>query len=247
MESGFGPETGMDSLLQTAVYLSKWYTTEVLEGDMSNFWVINTKQKNSWLANKLLRLRATAYDWIKHQVGNGERTYFWTSNWSPFGKIRDYLQGETTSSVGIQSTVTLAELWEEDHWVLPPARSESQVRIYTYLSTLQIVPFEDTMQWMPEGTPQQRYSTRMIYDVLRQEAPTVPWHKQVWFGGGIPKHSFRTWLMVLNRCPTRDRILQWGLSTDGNCLLCNAAPESRDHIYYACAFSSEVWINISGR
>ncbi|KAJ4881601.1 Reverse transcriptase zinc-binding domain protein [Raphanus sativus] len=48
--------------------------------------------------------------------------------------------------------------------------------------------------------------------------------------------------MVLNRCPTRDRILQWGLSTDGNCLLCNAAPESRDHIYYACAFSSEVWI-----
>ena len=59
---------------------SHWYKTEVLEGNLNNFWVINTKQKNSWLANKLLLLRDNAYDFIKHLVGNGETTYFWTSN-----------------------------------------------------------------------------------------------------------------------------------------------------------------------
>lgn len=103
---------------------SHWYLTEVLEGNLNNFWVINTKQKNSWLANKLLLLRDTAYHWMNHVVGNGETTYFWTSNWSPFGKLINYLQGESCYSVGIPFSSTLAELWEMDHWVLPPARSE---------------------------------------------------------------------------------------------------------------------------
>ncbi|CAN7002699.1 unnamed protein product [Brassica rapa subsp. trilocularis] len=27
----------------------------------------------------------------------------------------------------------------------------------------------------------------------------------------IPKHAFRTWLIILNRLPTRDRLREWGL------------------------------------
>ncbi|CAN6897202.1 unnamed protein product [Brassica oleracea] len=50
-----------------------------------------------------------------------------------------------------------------------------------------------------------------------------------------------------NRCPTRDRLLGWGLPTDPLCLLCNVAPESRDHIYYQCPYSWSVWTRTANR
>lgn len=52
---------------------------------------------------------------------------------------------------------------------------------------------------------------------------------------------FLAWLVCLNRCPTRDRILQWGLQTDLLCLLCNTVPESITHILFDCSFSWRVW------
>lgn len=52
---------------------------------------------------------------------------------------------------------------------------------------------------------------------------------------------------MLNRCPTRDRLLAWGLPVDGTCLLCNLGPESRDHLYFQCPYSYRIWSEISRR
>ncbi|KAH0909852.1 hypothetical protein HID58_033173 [Brassica napus] len=112
--------------------------------------VLALPAKNSWLANKLLLLRDTAYNWIKHLVGNGETTYFWTSHWSPFGNIRKFLEGESCMTVGIPYSTTLAELWVTDHWVLPPARSEKQVLIYAFLTSLQLTDSVDKRDWCPQ-------------------------------------------------------------------------------------------------
>ncbi|CAH2034101.1 unnamed protein product [Thlaspi arvense] len=65
--------------------------------------------------------------------------------------------------------------------------------------------------------------------------------------GGISKHKFLTWLFVLNRCPTKDRIINWGLSTDPICLLCNNLPESRNHLYFECSFSWSLWLRVAAR
>ncbi|EFH40000.1 hypothetical protein ARALYDRAFT_917455 [Arabidopsis lyrata subsp. lyrata] len=61
---------------------------------------------------------------------------------------------------------------------------------------------------------------------------------------GVPKRSFLTSLLVLNRCPTRDRLLGWGLQTDPSCLLYNTSPESRDHIFFNC---NVAWSSIASR
>ena len=52
---------------------------------------------------------------------------------------------------------------------------------------------------------------------------------------------FLVWLMVRNRCPTRDRIISWGLQTDPRCLLCNVADESIAHCFFDCNFAWDVW------
>lgn len=82
---------------------------------------------------------------------------------------------------------------------------------------------------------------------LRGPKPVVPWAKIVWFSYGIPRHSFLTWLVLLDRCPTKDRLLSWGLIVDAGCLLCNANPESRNHLYFECPFSAEILRFIAGR
>lgn len=53
--------------------------------------------------------------------------------------------------------------------------------------------------------------------------------------------------MVLDRSPTRDRLLKWGLTIDPSCLLCNASPESRSHLFFNCSFSGAIWDVISSR
>ncbi|KAF2570395.1 hypothetical protein F2Q70_00001947 [Brassica cretica] len=56
-----------------------------------------------------------------------------------------------------------------------------------------------------------------------------------------------TWLFVLDRCPTRDRLLRWGLQTDPLCLLCNSSPESRDHMFFQCGFAWGIWESLAPR
>lgn len=86
-----------------------------------------------------------------------------------------------------------------------------------------------------------------MYKLLRGSGITVPWKDVVWFSGSIPRHSFLTWLMVLNRCPTRDRLIAWGLQTDTSCLLCSSCPETRDHLLFDCDYSFSVWTVIARR
>lgn len=155
------------------------------------------------MANQLILLRTIVYPWIKVVVSNWEMIYFWSSNWSPLGRISSYLQSLT---LGIWSNSTLAELWEVDHWVLPAARSEEHVSIFSHNTSLTLTNLPDSLLWCLNGQALQNYSTREIYDLLRNETQQVTLHKEVWFSGGIPKHKFFSWLFILNRCPTKDRM-----------------------------------------
>lgn len=152
---------------------ASWYITEVLDGNINNFWIINTKQKHTWLANQLLGLREKAYLWIKQKVGNGKQSYFWSSNWSPYGNLNKYLDREGGVPLGISINTTLAELRENGHWIMPPTRSERQVQVFTYLSTISISNHQDTYEWWPNDVNSSTYSTKTIYNLLREEKPTV--------------------------------------------------------------------------
>ena len=40
---------------------------------------------------------------------------------------------------------------------------------------------------------------------------------------------------------TRDRLQRWGMNVPPECLLCTGSEESRQHLFFDCAYSSEVW------
>ncbi|KAF3537967.1 hypothetical protein F2Q69_00020779 [Brassica cretica] len=124
----------------------------------------------------------------------------------------------------IPAAATLSSLQQDGNWLLPHARSERQLNLQAYLTTVQLTEEEDHYVWEIEGAASTRYSTSAIYSRLYGEGEAAPWDQIVWIAGGIPKQSFLCWLFVLNRCPTRDRLLRWGLQTPsfraptpGNC------------------------------
>ncbi|XP_039071270.1 uncharacterized protein LOC120218393 [Hibiscus syriacus] len=107
--------------------------------------------------------------------------------------------------------------------------------------------FKYLLKIRPEAAPilvgqVQEVSTSYIWDKLCSPAPKVPWHHLVWFSGRIPKHSIIVWMTLLNRLPTRVRLLRMGLDIETDkCLLCGAEAETRDHLFFECQFSKELW------
>ncbi|KAL0731162.1 hypothetical protein Bca4012_027256 [Brassica carinata] len=91
----------------------------------------------------------------------------------------------------------------------------------------------------------QKFSARKVSNLIRDSKPVVPWKNTVWLKKGIPKFKTLTWLFVLDRCPTRNRLISWGLQTDDTCLLCNQEPESRHHLYFCCDYSFAIWGTIA--
>ncbi|KAL0741363.1 hypothetical protein Bca4012_082876 [Brassica carinata] len=141
---------------------------------------------------------------------------------------------------------TLADLWNDGYWSLPPVRSEEQVLVQAHFSSLTLTLEEDRYKWVINNSDQD-FSTTVVYKEIKHHNPIVNWSKIVWIPSGIPKHSFLTRLLILDRCPTRDRLLRWGLPADPSCILCNSAPESRDHLFFSCSYSWTVWSRIAVR
>ncbi|CAN7033359.1 unnamed protein product [Brassica rapa subsp. trilocularis] len=203
-----------------------WFKSEILQGSLSNFWTVKTSASNSWLANKLIKMRGEVYTWIKMRVGNGVECRFWTDNWSLLGSLQDHFASTLASRQGIPMAATLANLNRSGNWLLPRARSEAMIQVQVALTTMVLQEgIEDSYEWIVEGVASGKYKTSQVYWELKGEEAKVPWAKVVWTKRGIPKHSFLV-------C---------------NCLLCNLEPESRDHLFFRCPFSMRVWSEVGRR
>lgn len=217
-----------------------WFTEKVLKGSVHNYWTTKPSTSYSWLANKLLKLKSVVFPLIKLRLEDGLTARFWYDNWSPFGSMATTLN-ISVSRLGIPDKATVASLFTNGAWRLPPARSEPQLLLHTFLTTITLTQNPDYYEWEIAGKVCSTYSTGSTYSYLRGDLDEVSWASAVWFSYGIPRQQFHTWLVVLDRCPTRDRLLSWGLQTSPLCLLCNNDHESRDHIYFNCSYSFDLW------
>ena len=95
--------------------------------------------------------------------------------------------------------------------------------------------------WRFQGS---KYSTALIWNELRPKKEKNEWSRLLWTSLSIPKYVIVSWMTVLNKLPTMDRMLEWGLEIDGKCRLCQDGMESRDHLFFGCSFAKEVWRSV---
>lgn len=222
----------------------QWFKEVILNGSLQNYWITKPKQSYSWMVNKLLKLKEVVFPLLKLRLQNGEMARFWSDNWSPYGELRTYLNA-SNSRMGIPLHAIVSSLCPNGVWSLPPARSEAQLELYVYLTTIQFTTADDYYEWEINGQIYTTFKTGILYDYLSEERQDVLWHAVVWFSRGIPRHAFHTWLVIQNRNPTRDRLLQWGIQGDDRCLLCNAQPQSHDHLFFSCNYNFDLWRQVA--
>ncbi|CAL9238489.1 unnamed protein product [Arabidopsis halleri] len=85
------------------------------------------------------------------------------------------------------------------------------------------------------------FSTAHTWDHLHPPGIGVEWYDSVWFSGRIPKHSFITWLNARHKLQTRDRMIRWNMVVPPACLLCNLEDETRQHLFFDCSYSADIW------
>ena len=75
---------------------------------------------------------------------------------------------------------------------------------------------------------------------FEKKIPGSRW-KSIWFRHKITKYAFLPWLVTQNRLATGDRMLAWNIGANLSCVLCQNVMESRDHLFFECSYSGEVW------
>ena len=92
-----------------------------------------------------------------------------------------------------------------------------------------------------------KFTIAEVWQEIRPKKERVSWHKLLWSSLNIPKHAVVVWMAILNRLPTKDRLIAWGMEINGICCLCQNANESRDHLFFECNYSMEIWAMILTR
>ncbi|KAF3606625.1 hypothetical protein DY000_02045094 [Brassica cretica] len=54
-----------------------------------------------------------------------------------------------------------------------------------------------------------------------------------------------SWLALLRRLPTKDRLRRWGLNVTDQCVLCSTSVETHHHLFFECSFSSALWLTFA--
>lgn len=89
------------------------------------------------------------------------------------------------------------------------------------------------------------FSTEETWKLTRGEKERCVWAKGVWFPQATPKFAFMVWLANLNRLSTMDRIVVWNPGIDEGCVLCKNARENRNHLFFECSYSAQIWRSLA--
>jgi len=217
------------------------------------FWDLNPSNSGSWIWKKLCKLRSVARPFIVCEIGSGDTASFWMDNWTELGPLLN-LTGQTGPQVvGLPLYSVVRDALRGNCWWISSSQSRNPIitllkSVLPDVSSVFECVEDDVYLWKPDHQPPANsFSSPKTWLALNPPSPPVFWHKSVWFKDHIPKHAFICWVMAWNRQHSRDRLRLWGLSISPMCLLCNAHHESRDHLFFNCAFSREVWSSFTTR
>ncbi|GJU13393.1 protein LAZ1 [Tanacetum coccineum] len=110
---------------------------------------------------------------------------------------------------------------------------------------------QDCTRWRDRNGNLTEFSVKSAWEAIRPRGNEVLWHHTVWFSDCIPRHDFHIWLVMRRSLKTQDTLRHWDVdaSTDLSllrCSLCDAQQDSHEHLFFECAFSSQVWCYICG-
>ena len=215
-----------------------------------SFWSIEAVQTDSWAWKRLLKLRPLAIRFCKPVIGNGQATSFWFDAWTPLGQLITHLGPLGPRALRVRIEAVVADVARGLTWSLPHPRSQQEVDLHSYLTTIELPlshDIDDGYEWIADDSPSHVFSSSATWEALRPRQMIQNWHDVVWFKGSVPKHAFTMWTANYDRLPTKARLSTWGLPISPLCSFCSKDPETREHLFLTCEYSLDVWRNVFHR
>ncbi|XP_056852587.1 uncharacterized protein LOC130501776 [Raphanus sativus] len=209
-----------------------------------SFWTVTASDSDSWTWKKILDLRPLALQFIRTRLGNGEDTSFWHDVWTPFGQLISHIGPSGPRALRLRNEARVTDAIRGSSWSLPHPRSQREVELHIYLTTISLPLSEhinDEYEWVTGDSSSIVFRSSATWEMLRPRGELKDWFDVVWFKGAIPKLSFTMWVANYDRLPTRSRLAAWGLPVSPLCPFCNQHDETRDHLFISCTYSQDVW------
>ncbi|XP_020890764.1 uncharacterized protein LOC110230885 [Arabidopsis lyrata subsp. lyrata] len=219
-----------------------WHHHHHIKG--KSFWSLKPSASDSWNWRSLLLLRPLAEKFLTCNIRNGKNGSFWLDNWHPLGTLIKFAGQQGPGKLRIPLLSSVADAFANYSARIPRLCSPQIVAVHDLLSTVHLTDDEedhDFYSWLGRDSNLIKFPTAETWDSLRLKAPAKAWSSSVWYKGATPKHAFNMWLAQLDRLPTRDRLIAWGMPISPACCICSQFAESRDHLFLRCVFSEQIW------
>ncbi|GKU91338.1 hypothetical protein SLEP1_g5225 [Rubroshorea leprosula] len=187
------------------------------------------------------------------RIGNGEKVSFWKDSWSNTGVLANVFPRLYMLSTGKDNTIDEMGRWEDNKWVwnlpwrrTPHSWEQDSMQDFNKLlkETNLTIGKEDTWTW--ERDQLGDYSTSSRYTALVQHQPS-PYRKvfeKIW-NPLIPHKVYGfTWLLLLDRIPSKFNLLKRGLIKEMEavkCSLCGRNVEESNHLFLHCSITAKIW------
>lgn len=190
-----------------------------------------------------MKLRESAKPFFKKEIGNGRHVSFWYDNWSDRGVMVDLFGDRGIIDLGIKREATIEEVClgnRRRRRHRTELLNDIEVELASVKEKLR-EDVEDVNLWQWRSGFKSRFLTQETWLMIRKTYVCCNWAKGVWFAMATPKFAFMSWLAMLDRLSTMDRVAIWNQGVDSICVLCKMAMESRNHLFFECSYSSQVW------
>ncbi|KAJ0535815.1 putative reverse transcriptase zinc-binding domain-containing protein [Helianthus annuus] len=204
----------------------------------------------SWGWRKILSIRGIMRPFIWYLLKSGLQANVWSDNWCHVSPLRSFITPRAIANAGFNLTLTVADVIDANgNWRWPQAWFD----LFPVLITIQppqLVENDiDRLVWKDLDGNVGDFEAAQIWNTIRNRDNIANWAHMVWFSQCVPRHSFHMWLVIKNKLKTQDRLAVWeaGSATNLNlmcCPLCNKGRDSRDHLFFQCAFANKVWTNV---
>ncbi|XP_013717729.1 uncharacterized protein LOC106421428 [Brassica napus] len=149
----------------------------------SSFWDVRDDTMESWIWRKLLKMRTLAYQFIKVDIGNGKKSFFWHENWLRIGRLIDLTGATSTRYLGVTRNARVHDAVSSGQWSVRGQRSRNFKELHQMIQAEPIPSIElgeDTYLWKHEhGVYEEKFSAVRTWDLIRCKKNEVVWSRSV--------------------------------------------------------------------
>lgn len=204
-----------------------------------NFWDIPCRGNMTWSWRKLLQIRPLIRRFIWYTICNGAKASAWFDSWCDASPLASIVSSRDIFRAGFSLGDSVSDIVSNEGWVWP-------IQWFSRYPSLASIPvpqlvnhMEDRLAWRTSDGSFKHFSVSTVWDCIRPRGSTVDWFHVVWFSQRIPRHAFHLWLVIKRRLNTQDMLRQRD-DIMLQCPLCDLQPDSHDHLFFDCLFSSQV-------